>query len=196
MPSCLKDARGYDEGQEQGKAMLLTGLLDDAKCYEVVRQMRWPEGVACPYCKASTVSKQGRDERQPERQDYRCKACLRYFDDLSETIFAGRHQPLQVWIGCLYLMGLNLSNRQIGQELGLGEADAQRMTEQLREGVVAVQGEAVLSGEVEFDEAYVVAGHKGQPGEVKKRADPGGGGGCRENRAARRLRKRSLPCSA
>jgi transposase-like protein len=143
-----------------------------------------------------TVSKQGRDARQPERQDYRCKGCLRYFDDLSETIFAGRHQPLQVWIGCLYLMGLNLSNRQIAQELGLAEDDAQRMTEQLRTGVVAVQAEAVLSGKVELDEAYVVAGHKGQPEEVKKKGGQDGGGDSRARRAARRLRRRSLPCSA
>ena len=147
---------------------MLVGLLDDAKCYEMVRQMRWPEGVKCPHCGADTVSKQGRDARQPERQDYRCRGGLRYFDDLSETIFAGRHPPLQVWIGCLYLMGLNRSNRQIAHELGLAEDDTQRMTEQLRTGMVAVQSEAVLSGEVEFDEAYGVAGHKGQPEEVKK----------------------------
>lgn len=176
--------------------MLLVGLLDDAKCYEMVRQMRWPEGVKCPHCGADTVSKQGRDARQPERQDYRCRGCLRYFDDLSETIFAGRHPPLQVWIGCLYLMGLNLSNRQIAHELGLAEDDTQRMTEQLRTGIVAVQSEAVLSGEVEFDEAYGVAGHKGQPEEVKKRVGQRGAGDSRDNRAARRLRRRSLPCSA
>ena len=175
--------------------LMLAGLLDDAKCYEAVRQMRWPDGVKCPHCGADTVSKQGRDERQPERQDYRCRGCLRYFDDLSETIFAGRHQPLQVWIGCLYLMGLNVSNRQIAQELGLHEDDAQRMTEQLRQGIVARQSQEPLSGEVEFDEAYVVAGHKGQPQEVKKKDDPHGAGGSRDNRAARRLRRRSLPCS-
>jgi transposase-like protein len=192
----LKGACGYDEGQHEENAMLmLAGLLDDAKCYEVVRQMRWPEGVKCPHCGAATVSKQGRDARQPERQDYRCTGCMRYFDDLSETIFAGRHQPLQVWIGCLYLMGLNQSNRQIAHELGLAEADAQRMTEQLRKGIVAVQSETVLSGKVEFDEAYVVAGHKGQPQELKKKDGPRVGGDSRARRAARRLRERSLPCS-
>jgi len=26
----------------------LSGLLDDAKCFALVRQHRWPEGVRCP----------------------------------------------------------------------------------------------------------------------------------------------------
>ena len=43
------------------------------------------------------------------------------------------------------------------------------MTEQLRTGIVERQPEPVLSGAVECDEVYVVAGHKGHPGAVKKK---------------------------
>lgn len=43
---------------------------------------------------------------------------------------AGHHQPLRTWMICRYLMGLNLSNQQIAQELGLNKDDVQRMTEQ------------------------------------------------------------------
>ncbi len=67
-------------------------------------------------------------------------------------------------------MGLNLSNAKIAEELGLNADDAQRMAEQLRQGIVARQPDPILSGEVECDEVYVVAGHKGQPDEVKKKA--------------------------
>lgn len=74
-------------------------------------------------------------------------------------------------------MGLNLSNAQIAQELGLNPDDVQRMTEQLREGIVARPPEPVLSGDVECDEVYVVAGHQGFPDAVKKRAVGGGDGG-------------------
>ena len=84
-------------------------------------------------------------------------------------MLAGHHQPLRVWVLCLYLMGLNLSNRQIAQELGLGGSDVQAMTEQLRRGLVAKAPAARLEGEVEIDEVYVVAGHKGQPAAVAKR---------------------------
>lgn len=68
----------------------------------------------------------------------------------------------------LYSMGLNLSNRQIAQELSLNMDDAQCMTRQLREGIECKQPLAVLSGEVEVNEVYVVAGHKGHPEAVKK----------------------------
>ena len=155
----------------------LQSLLDDSKCYAEVRELRWPAGVRCAHCASPEVTKQGHDTAHPSRQRYRCATCLRYFDDLTGTIFAGHHQPLKVWLLCLYLMGLNLSNRQIAQELGLNQDDAQRMASQLREEIVAAQPEPVLSGEVEFDEVYVVAGHKGHPEAVKKKAARGGAGG-------------------
>lgn len=151
----------------------LSTLIDDAKCYEVVRAQRWPEGVRCVGCDSGAVIRQGRDTSEPERQKYQCKACGRYFDDLTGTIFAGHHRPLQTWIGCLYLMGLNLSNRQIARELDLNKDDVQRMTEQLRAGVVARDEVPELSGTVECDEVYVVAGHKGQPDAVRKKAEAG-----------------------
>ena len=155
----------------------LQNLLDDAKCYETIRQLRWPTGVRCPHCESGAVTKQGRDTTQPARQKYQCSSCRRWFDDLTGTVLAGHHQPLRVWVLCLYLMGLNLSNAQIAQELGLNPNDAPRMTEQLRQGIVARQLEPVLSGAVECDEVYVVAGHKGHPAAVKKRADVADGGG-------------------
>ncbi|OLV17254.1 hypothetical protein [Deinococcus marmoris] len=69
---------------------------------------------------------------------------------------------------CLYLMGLNLSHRQIAHELGLNEDDAQNMTRSLRQGVVEASITPPLAGTVEIDEVYLVAGHKGQSDLVKK----------------------------
>jgi len=117
----------------------------------------------------SLITKQGHETTQPARQKYRCGICRRYFDDLTGTVLAGHHQPLETWILCFYFMGLNLSNAQIAEDLGLNPNDVQRMTEQLRTGIVERQPEPVLSGEVECDEVYVIAGHKGNPGAVKKR---------------------------
>jgi len=117
-------------------------LIDDTKCYETVRELRWAEGVKCPHCGSVEITKRGRDERQKERQRYECKGCGRQFDDLSGTIFEGHHQPLRVWMVCLYLMGLNLSNAQIAAELELNKADVQSMTKQLREGIVAKKSQS------------------------------------------------------
>lgn len=147
----------------------LIQLIDDAKCYETGRQMRWRGGVSCPKSGRLTVLKRGKDETQPHRQRYQCKDCSAHFDDLSDTIFAGHHQPLRIWILCLYLMGLNLSNRQIAQELELDENDVYDMTTQLRQGIMDNQPEVQLSGEVECDQVYVTAGHKGNPEAVRKK---------------------------
>lgn len=153
----------------------LATLIDDAKCYRIIRQTRWCEEVCCPRCQSQEVIKRGKDDTQPHRQRYQCKGCRFNFDDLTDTIFAGHHQPLQKWIGCLYLMGLNLSSEQIAQELDLDKDDVYQMTMQLRQGIVDNKPEEHLSGSVECDEVYITAGHKGQPDVVKKKDALGGG---------------------
>src|SRR5918993_4029552 len=103
------------------QVITLTSLIDDAKCYELIRHYRWPDGVRCTSCSSATVIRH--DETQRHRQRYRCKDCGARFDDLTGTVLAGHHQPLRAWILCLYFMGLNLSNQQIAQELGLNGDD-------------------------------------------------------------------------
>src|ERR671927_1049655 len=169
----------------------LASLIDDARCFALVRQHRWPEGVCCPACGSGAVIRDGFDETQPNRQRYRCKACAGRFDDLTGTVLAGHHQPLRVWVLCLYFMGLNLSNRQIATELGLNGSDVQAMTEQLRRGLVAKVPAARLDGAVEIDEIYIVAGHKGQPAAVAKRGGSDGVADWPERRAGARWRRTS-----
>ena len=93
-------------------------------------------------------------------------------------------------------MGLNLSNRQIAQELDLAGSDVQAMTEDLRHGLTANAPAVVLAGEVEIDEVYVVAGHNGQPAAVAKRGGLDAVADWRERRAAARWRRTSHPFSA
>ena len=182
----------------------LSGLMDDAKCFAFVRQHRWPEGVHCPGCGSPAVVRDGCDDTQPARQRYRCKACASRFDDLTGTVLAGHHQPLRVWVLCLYFMGLNLSNQQIAKELGLCGSDVQAMTEQLRRGLAAKTPAVELTGEVEpdarassgIDEVYVVAGHKGQPAAVAKRGGSDGAASWQARRAAARWRRTSRLSSA
>jgi transposase-like protein len=180
----------------------LAALIDGAKCFALARQHRWPEGVRGPGGGSDAVVRHGRDavvrhgrdDTQPRR--YRCKACADRSDDLTGTVLAGHHQPLRVWVLRLYLMRLNLSNRQIAEELGLSGSDAQLMTERLRHGLAAGTPAATLEGEVEIGEVYVVAGHKGQPAAVAEGGGSGGVAGWRERRAAARWRRTSRRSSA
>jgi transposase-like protein len=86
----------FDFGaSERPPAVLVNilGIIDDAKCYEMVRALRWPDGLRCVHCDSAQIVKQGRDETELQRQRYRCRDCGRHFDDLTGTIFVGHHQP-------------------------------------------------------------------------------------------------------
>jgi len=140
----------------------LSGLIDDAKCFALVRQHRWPAGVRCSVCTRSDtgsacwpISDAGRS---------RSATCCR-----PQT----RPRPWRKF----------LRNQQIALELGLGTSDTQAMTEQLRRGLTAKTPAVELTGEVETDEVYVVAGHKGQPAAVAKRGDSGAAASCKARRA-------------
>lgn len=91
----------------------------------------------------------------------------------------------------MYFMGLNLSNCQIAKELGLNEDDAHVMATHLREGLVAKVPDVVLDGEVEADEVYVIAGHKGNPEAVKKKAAKDAAAGSRVRRDEALWRKKN-----
>jgi len=85
-------------------------LIDDAQCYQTVRELRRPNGIACPSCASHHVIKCDCDDTESARQRYACHDCDTRFDALTDTIVAGHHQPLKVWVLCLYFMGLNVSN--------------------------------------------------------------------------------------
>ena len=169
----------------------LSALIDDAKCFALVRQHRWPEGARCPTCGSATVVRGGCDDTQPHRQRYRCKACAGRFDDLTGTVLAGHHQPLRVWMLCLYFLGLNLSNAQMAKELDLHPSDVHQMTCQLRHGIVAKKPSPTFTDEVEGDEVYIVAGHKGKPDAVAKKGDADGADGLGASGDEARLPPRS-----
>ncbi len=67
----------------------IRAIIDDAKCFQTVRELRWPDGVCCPHCDSRSVVKYGRDETQPERQRYHSRSCDRYLDDLTERFSKG-----------------------------------------------------------------------------------------------------------
>lgn len=114
----------------------ILNLVTDEKCYEYLRSVRWQEGVACPFCKGTTVIRNGSSSHNENIHRYECQGCDQGFNDLSETVFANSNKALKVWILALYFMGLNLSNRQIAQELDLTEKTAQDITTKLRSGIV------------------------------------------------------------
>ena len=97
----------------------LLHLMDNQACYDLLRQIRWADGIQCPHCNHLETVKDGFADVEGYRQRYKCCNCERRFDDLTDTVFSGSKKPLKTWIVCLYLMGLNISNTQIAKELEL-----------------------------------------------------------------------------
>jgi transposase-like protein len=150
--------------------------MSEEECYKQLRELRWPDEVICPHCRSTDCAEIGRASKNKATMRYRCHSCDTNFNDLTKTIFQSSHVNLKHWMCCLYLMGLNVSNSQIAQELDINLRTVQDMCNKLRQKVLEERPEVQLSGEVELDEVYVVAGHKGHPEAVKKkgvRADQG-----------------------
>lgn len=139
-------------------------ILNVSMCWDILRSIRWADGVICPSCSSSKVVKNGRDKRDADRQHYHCKSCGKFFDDLTDTIFSDSEQPLHHWITVLYMMNLNASNRQISKELEISQEVAHRMCSMIREGVV--KKNIVYSLAVKLKQTNVISlpGRKGSLG--------------------------------
>lgn len=111
-------------------------IIDDKKCFDIIRSKRWENGVRCVQCNSDSICCNGHHKSQPHRQLYKCKDCEKYFDDLTDSIFMGSHLPLKAWITAIYLLGLNLSASQIAKELEVDLTTSQSMCAKLRKGIV------------------------------------------------------------
>ena len=50
----------------------ITKLIDEVQCYQTVRELRWPDGIACPSCESKHIIKRGFDDTEPARQRSEC----------------------------------------------------------------------------------------------------------------------------
>lgn len=89
----------------------------EAWCYEMLRRVRWPNGVTCPHCgrRATTHTKW---TRTPRRR-YLCPACRRTFTDLTGTPLARTNLPLATWVACLRRLGGRETTGQLAKALGV-----------------------------------------------------------------------------
>ena len=145
-----------------------------ARQENLIRQLNpiiasWSQYYRAVVSKQVFLTQRGRNHRQQACRRYTCKNCGKRFDDLTETLFMGRHQPLSGWLAYLYLRGLNRSNRPMAEELNLNESDGHAMAAAWRGGIVQRRSQVRMSGVVEGDEGDVVAGHTGRPDQLKGR---------------------------
>ena len=88
----------------------------EQKCAEVLRELRWRDGVKCPRCTSAEVFKFGKWERWFQR--YMCKSCGCTFNDLTGTVFERSKIELREFIYAAKRLLEKESMNQVSKELG------------------------------------------------------------------------------
>jgi len=116
-------------------------------------EMRWPNGVKCPYCKS------GRNSFLSSRRIWKCmdKECRKQFSVKVGTAFEDSPISLEKWLPCVWLIANcknGVSSYEVARALGVTQKTAWFMLHRVR---LALQGEGFdkFGGEVEVDETYI-----------------------------------------
>ncbi len=127
----------------------------DDRCRELLERLRWPEGVMCPRCKDTRVS------RLKEYARYECVGCEYQFTATSGTIFHDSHLPLPIWFVAVLLLceaKKGMSAMQLKRTLwGIDKGSyktAWYLCHRIRAAMSQVD-RPMMDGTVEIDETYV-----------------------------------------
>jgi len=159
---------------------LLPYLSDPQKASDYFEAQRWPEGVVCPYCGGQEIEKRERGENGLQR--YSCPSCAqakgqqyRMFTVWSDSIYENSKLCPGLWLMVIGFWELKLNSSEIAMAVGLNEQTAARCVNLLDGSVYEsyhLDPERQLQGQVEADECYQTAGHKGQPRRVAQEERP------------------------
>jgi transposase-like protein len=90
--------------------------FSETRCYEVLRRVRWPQGVVCPFCGRARVTPHSKPARTPRRR-YLCLGCRRTFTDLTGTPLARTHLRMSTWFRCLRFLAEGCSTAELARQL-------------------------------------------------------------------------------
>ena len=127
----------------------------EARCRELLERLRWPEGVMCPRCKDSRVS------RMKDYARFECVGCEYQFTVTSGTIFHDTHLPMPIWFLAVLLiceakkgMSANQLRRTIWGEHRGSYKTAWYLCHRIRKAMASAE-KVMLDGTVEMDETWI-----------------------------------------
>lgn len=150
--------------------MDLPKLIEDfgteAKCREYLEDLRWPDGVTCPRCDGTKISRIGWNPKPGKkgRYQYDCGSCRYRFSATVGTIFHDSHLPLWKWFAAVYLMvesKKGISANQLKRTLRVADKTAWYLTHRIR-AAMRDDSPLPLDGIVEVDETYVGGKKRGR----------------------------------
>jgi transposase-like protein len=127
----------------------------DEQCRELLKRLRWPEGVRCPRCQGDAI------KLATAKELFFCQTCVYQFSVLAGSIFNDSHLPLPIWFMATLLLceakkgmsALQLKRTIWGQHKGSYKT-AWYLCHRIRAAMKEVE-RPMLDGTVEMDETYV-----------------------------------------
>jgi len=132
-------------------------LPDREECYERLRRARFGATERCVHCGSDNVIKKGTTCK--DAQQYHCKSCETYFNDLTGTIFGQHRFPIEEMFYMIKEMR-SVPTAQIASDLNRDYEAVLNFIHEVQELCGDLTGVS-LSGICEADEIYVTAGEKG-----------------------------------
>lgn len=111
----------------------MPGNSAESRCVDLLRKIRWPEGVKCPRCNWEHIVEVGQMKTSPEHKRYYCSGCRYTFSDTSMTIFHGSRLSLIKWFDAIILGARDSSAMGIKKELHITYKAAWRIKHLLKE---------------------------------------------------------------
>ena len=138
--------------------MPIKTFVSERRAANLLRQIRWRDGVYCPRCRGESVIRYG---SYRVFQRYLCKDCDRTFNDQTGTVFEHSEVALRKWFLAVYTyIRFNTSLRQLDVEIDVSYKTIYRRVQHFLRVLDAPRLQ--LNGPVEIDEFYVKAGLKGR----------------------------------
>jgi transposase-like protein len=126
---------------------------------KIYRSIRWGNGVLCPHCGSDNIYNRG--SQDDDTRKYSCNSCRKNFNDFTNTIFANSKIPLRKLLYILVNIKFK-SMLQLSKELDIHRNTVGRYHKRIRDFLLENNENPSFNGDVEMDEAYIIAGEKGK----------------------------------
>src|SRR5438105_15431044 len=137
--------------QEFDLVELIESFGSEDRCHEYLEHLRWPNGVECPRCSSTKIS------RIAKRRQFDCDSCRYQFSVRVGTLFHDSKLPIWKWFLAVYLMiesKKGISANQLKRTLGVSYKTAWYLCHRIR-AAMKDEGAPLLSGVVEVDETFI-----------------------------------------
>jgi len=144
-------------------------------CNIFMAQIRWPDGVACPYCAGKAVS------YLSTRRKWKCmnKVCHKQFSVKVGTVMEDSPIGLDKWLAAVWLITNaknGISSYEIMRALDVTQKTGWFLLHRIRLAMQTGTFETKMSGQVEVDETYIGGKARNMHRDKRERRIQGTGG--------------------